>query len=309
MYVSFPLLFGAWVQEQPWLSRSARAPWLELMTRIDEVVVIGGNAGPLRGSAQYSRQLRAVRGFVEEEMSNVESTRSQLQEFGASFEKVEAQAKTQTSSAHDEMNEVLEEIKVLREDVKEKVGEGLNGLSAAAGRISKEVIGEFAEFHSELHSSYSVLGKDLKAMFEDMTSHLDQQKAEINRLRLELQEATRQTVEANRKASSNLAHVLEEEHATAQAERDTLISQIRTMLDESSQRQSNRLKGKFDTVRTDLSASGDSLEHATAQYDRSVDEWIFKEEQFAKDVTASRDDIKTKMQNDWEVSLTVIQTI
>ncbi|KAJ5109615.1 hypothetical protein N7532_002260 [Penicillium argentinense] len=238
--------------------------------------------------------------FVDSELNTVESTRSKFQQLGDSFDKVEAQAKSQTSSAHDEMNEVLEEIKVLREDVKTKVGEGLNGLSAAAARISKEVIGEFGEFYSQLHSSYSVLGKDLKGMFENMTSHIEQQKSEINKLRLELQEANRQSIEANRKASSNLAQVLEEEHASAQAERETLMSQIRNLLDESSQRQANRLKGKFDTVRTDLSTSGDSLEQATVQHDRHVDEWIFKEEQFAKDVAASRDDMKAKMQSDWE---------
>lgn len=240
--------------------------------------------------------------FIGDELDAVQSTRSQLQEFAASFDKVEADAKKQTSSAHDEMNEVLEEIKVLREDVKTKVGEGLNGLSAAAARISKEVIGEFSEFHSQLHSSYSSLGKDFKCMFENMASHLEQQKSEINKLRLELQEANRQSVEANRKASSNLAQIMEEEQANAQAERESLMSKIRHLLEDSNQRQSARLKSKCETVRTDISASGDSLEQATAQYDRHIDEWIFKEEQFAKDVTASRDDIKTKMQNDWEVS-------
>jgi kinesin family protein 11 len=254
---------------------------------------------------QHAKLLEGMSGrihrFVDSELSTVESARSQLQEFGSSFDRVESEAKTQTSGAHDEMNEVLEEIKVLREDVKTKVGEGLNGLSAAAARISKEVIGEFSEFHSQLHTSYSTLGKDFKGMFEDMVSHLDQQKSEINKLRLELQEANRQTVEANRKASHNLAQVLEEEHASAQSERDNLMSQIRALLDESSSRQSNRLKGKVDTLRNDITASGDSLEHATAQYDRHIDEWIFKEEQFAKDITASRDEIKTKMQNDWEV--------
>jgi kinesin family protein 11 len=254
---------------------------------------------------QHAKLLESMSGrihrFVDSELSTVESARSQLEEFGSSFDRVESEAKTQTSGAHDEMNEVLEEIKVLREDVKTKVGEGLNGLSAAAARISKEVIGEFSEFHSQLHTSYSTLGKDFKGMFENMVSHLDQQKSEINKLRLELQEANRQTVEANRKASHNLAQVLEEEHASAQSERDSLMSQIRALLDESSSRQSTRLKGKVDTLRNDITASGDSLEHATAQYDRHIDEWIFKEEQFAKDITASRDEIKTKMQNDWEV--------
>ncbi|KAJ5121013.1 uncharacterized protein N7515_008974 [Penicillium bovifimosum] len=238
--------------------------------------------------------------FVDHELGTVQSTRSQIRDLSTTFDKVETEAKHNTSCAHNEMNEVLEEIKVLREEVKSKVGEGLNGLSAAAARISKEVIGEFSEFHSQLHSSYSTLGRDFKSMFENMATHVDEQKNEINKLRLELQAANRQTVEANRKASSTLAQVLEEEHASAQAERDMVMSQIRGLLEESHQKHNNRLKGKFDTLRTDISASGDSLEQATAQHDRHIDEWIFKEEQFSKDITASKDDIKTRMQNDWE---------
>ncbi|OQD92478.1 hypothetical protein PENSOL_c041G08396 [Penicillium solitum] len=253
---------------------------------------------------QHAKLLEEMSGkihqFVDHELDTVQSTRSHLKDLDASFDKAEAEAKNNTSTAHNEMNEVLEEIKVLREEVKSKVGEGLNGLSAAAARISEEVIGEFSEFHSQLHSSYSTLGKDFKTMFEDMAKHLDEQKSEVHKLRLELQAANRQTVEANRKASSNLAQVLEEEHASAQAERENLMSHIRGLLEDSSHKQNNRLKGKFDTLRTDISASGDSLEQATAQHDRHIDEWIFKEEQFAKDITASKDEIKTRMQNDWE---------
>lgn len=253
---------------------------------------------------QHAKLLEEMSGkihqFVDHELDTVRSTRSHLNDLDASFDKAEAEAKNNTSTAHNEMNEVLEEIKVLREEVKSKVGEGLNGLSAAAARISEEVIGEFSEFHSQLHSSYSTLGKDFKTMFEDMAKHLDEQKSEVHKLRLELQAANRQTVEANRKASSNLAQVLEEEHASAQAERENLMSHIRGLLEDSSHKQNNRLKGKFDILRTDISASGDSLEQATAQHDRHIDEWIFKEEQFAKDITASKDEIKTRMQNDWE---------
>ncbi|KAJ5251162.1 hypothetical protein N7489_001572 [Penicillium chrysogenum] len=253
---------------------------------------------------QHAKLLEEMSGkihqFVGHELDTVQFTRSHLKDLDASFDKVEAEAKNNTSTAHNQMNEVLEEIKVLREEVKSKVGEGLNGLSAAAARISEEVIGEFSEFHSQLHSSYSTLGKDFKTMFEGMAKHLDEQKSEVHKLRLELQAANRQTVEANRKASSNLAQVLEEEHASAQAERETLMSHIRGLLEDSSHRQNNRLKGKFDTLRTDISASGDSLEQATARHDRHIDEWIFKEEQFAKDITASKDEIKTRMQNDWE---------
>ncbi|KAJ5778738.1 hypothetical protein N7520_001984 [Penicillium odoratum] len=254
--------------------------------------------------AQHAQLLESIstriHEFIGSELGAVQAARSQLQEYDSTFDKVAAEAKIQTSGAHDEMNEVLEEIKVLREDVKTKVGEGLNGLSAAAARISEEVIGEFSQFHLQLHSSYSALGKDFKSMFDTMASHLEQQKNEVHRLRVELQESNRQAVEANRKASSSLAQVMEEEQACAQDERDNLMSQIRSLLEDSSQRQSARLKTKVDGLRNDISTSGDCLEQATVQYDRHVDEWIFKEEQFTKDVITSRDDIKTKMQHDWE---------
>lgn len=91
-----------------------------------------------------------IRQYVEAELNNVQSNQSQLEGFTSSFNRAEAEATAQTSGAHDEMNEVLEEIKVLREEVKGRVGEGLNGLSAAAARISKEVVGEFSDFHTQV---------------------------------------------------------------------------------------------------------------------------------------------------------------
>ncbi|KAE8355694.1 P-loop containing nucleoside triphosphate hydrolase protein [Aspergillus coremiiformis] len=254
---------------------------------------------------QHSKLLEAmaenINNYVSSELSYVQSNQSELSTFSAIFDKAEYDAKAQTCGAHDQMNDVLEEIKDLREEVKRKVGDGLNGLSAAAARISKEVIGEFTELHEQLHSSYSTLGKDFKSLFEEMVRHLNEQKAEINRLRLEVQEANTQAVEANRKSSSSLAHALEEEHANAEVERNLLLSQFKALMEESRQRQFGRLKGKVESVRADISSSGDSLEQATTQHDRQTDEWIFKSEQFAKDVTASRDELRTKMQNDWEI--------
>ncbi|KAI9376454.1 P-loop containing nucleoside triphosphate hydrolase protein [Aspergillus egyptiacus] len=241
-----------------------------------------------------------LRGFIASELSEVETTQSELSGFTRSLGKVYHEAKTETSSAHEEMNAVLEEIKTLREEVKSKVGEGLNGLSAAAARISEEVIEEFAEFHAQLHSSYSNLGKEMKSIFEAMTGHLTEQRNEIDRLRVELQSANRQNIETNRKAASHLAQTLEEEHVTAETEREFLMSQIKNLIEESRQNQFRRLKTKIDTLRTDISSSGDQLEQATNHHDRQVDELVFKSEQFAKDVSTSKDEIKARMQSDWE---------
>lgn len=91
-----------------------------------------------------------INAFIGNELGNIQESCSRLEEFSSSFGKAEAEAKDQTSSAHEEMNGVLEEIKVLREDVKEKVGEGLNGLSTAAARISGEVVTELSEYREKV---------------------------------------------------------------------------------------------------------------------------------------------------------------
>ncbi|KAL4919068.1 P-loop containing nucleoside triphosphate hydrolase protein [Aspergillus aurantiobrunneus] len=253
---------------------------------------------------QHARLLETtsnrINEFITNELSQIEKTRSDLSGYTCWIGTAYNQAKTETSVAHDDMNNVLEEIKDLREEVKSKVGDGLNGLSAAAARISEEVIGKFTELHGQLHTSYSNLGKDLKAIFETMTSHLTEQRNEIDRLRVELQSSSRQNIETTHKASSHLAQALEEEHVAAEAERDVLMSHIKALVEESRQKQFGRLKSKIDGVRTDISSSGDMLEQATTQHDRQVDEWIFKSEQFAKDVNESKDEVKTRLQTDWE---------
>ncbi|KAL2835408.1 P-loop containing nucleoside triphosphate hydrolase protein [Aspergillus pseudoustus] len=241
-----------------------------------------------------------ITNFITHELSHVEAAQSDLSVSTQTLNEAYNKAKAETSGAHDELNNVLEEIKYLREDVKSKVGEGLNGLSAAAARISKEVIGEFAEFHAQLHTSYSSLGKDLKSIFETMTSHLLEQRNEIDRLRVELQKSNRENIETTRKASSHLAQTLEEEQVAAEAERELLMSQIKTLIDESRRKQFGRLKTRIDGVRTDIASSGDWLEQATSHHDRQIDEWVFRSEQFAKDVNASKEEFKSRMQSDWE---------
>lgn len=91
--------------------------------------------------------------FVQEEVQKLGATQVFLREKIASFEASEKEVVQQTSGAKEDMNIVLEEIKYLREDVKQKVGEGLNGLSAAAGRISAEVINELGAFHTQVSNS------------------------------------------------------------------------------------------------------------------------------------------------------------
>jgi len=91
-----------------------------------------------------------MEGFVQDELKQLSQSKTFLDKKAAAFAKSEQEVSEQTGHARDEMNKVLEEIKVLRGDVKEKVGQGLDGLSAAAQRISAGVIEELEIFHTQV---------------------------------------------------------------------------------------------------------------------------------------------------------------
>jgi kinesin family member 11 len=93
-----------------------------------------------------------MQSFVAGELEKLSSTQAFLEANVSAFEGSEKEVSEQTKSAKEEMDAVLEEIKTLREGVKDRVGEGLQGLSAAAERISAEVISELGAFHTQVIS-------------------------------------------------------------------------------------------------------------------------------------------------------------
>lgn len=91
-----------------------------------------------------------MQSFVQDELSTVAQSKIILEGKVLAFEASEREVNDQTGKARDEMNRVLEEIKSLRNDVKEQVGKGLEGLATAAQRISAGVIVELETFHSQV---------------------------------------------------------------------------------------------------------------------------------------------------------------
>lgn len=103
---------------------------------------------------------RRMQSFVEEELQKLGATQTLLEDKVESFEASEKEVIQQSTGAKEDMNQVLEEIKELREDVKRKVGQGLSGLSAAAGRISAEVINELGVFHNQVRFNMILIVDD-----------------------------------------------------------------------------------------------------------------------------------------------------
>ncbi|MCJ1301504.1 kinesin motor protein cin8, partial [Hypocenomyce scalaris] len=240
-----------------------------------------------------------MQGFVQEELHKLGATQSFLEEKISAFEVSEKDIYDETSKVKEEMNEVLEEIKVLREEVKQKVGEGLNGLSAAAERISAEVINELGGFHTQLHTSYSSLGRDFKNIFEELVKHLNTQKAEADSLRKQLWIASQATMQADADVSAKLEACLTEERQQAAVERQNLLSQITDLVNKSGETQDARWASKLDAVRSDIATSTSNFQAADKIYCEGMDLWSHKENLLVEEVLKSRETLKGKMKKDW----------
>jgi kinesin family protein 11 len=251
-----------------------------------------------------------MQSFVQGELEKLSTTQAFLEENVSAFEGSEKEVSQQTETSKEEMDAVLEEIKTLREDVKTRVGQGLQGLSVAAERISAEVVSELGAFHTQLHGSYSSLGRDFKALFEDLLKHVNAQKAEADELRKQLTTASELAMQSNAAVASRLDEVLQEERDQAALDRQNLLSQITNLVMAQGETQDARLGAKIEVVRKDVTTSKEIFEASQAQYSKGMDAWGEKEGQLVEEVLRSRETLKSKLKEDWMVriySLSVFQ--
>ncbi|KAK6534484.1 kinesin motor protein cin8 [Arthrobotrys megalospora] len=236
--------------------------------------------------------------FVQIQMEKITKAYSSLDEGIEKLEEVKSSATGTAREAADEMNMVLEEIKVLRDDVKIKVGEGMKSMSVAAEKIAGDVVRELEGFKEEIRTSYISLGRDFKAMFDSCSKHLAAQTQKANDLKLEVEVANKAAVAAQNSASDSIAAVLAEESQKAAQERQHLLTQITQLITTNALEQDKRLAQKMGSVQTGLTVSSDRLSSATNNVCNSMNQWSEAEEGFKQELSATRDNIKKKLQSD-----------
>ena len=130
-----------------------RSKWQSAQSQVSDVTnLVESRVDAFQG---HQKQLvtnisNQMQQFISNELVTIQTEQMALKNRVSAFEQSHSKVIDQTSTTKDEMNKVLEEIKILREDVKQNVGEGLEGLSAAAGRISAGVISELEGFHTQV---------------------------------------------------------------------------------------------------------------------------------------------------------------
>jgi kinesin family protein 11 len=237
--------------------------------------------------------------FVRDELDKLGASQTFLQEKMEAYQVSEQEVNEQTAKSRNDMNEVLEEIKTLREDVKQKIGAGLDELSGAAETISASIITELEAFHTQVHSSYASLGRDFKTTFDDLVKDLNDQQAENERLHQQVLDANVALIAANKTSQGQIAHIVDEEKHKAAEERHRLLSQITALVSATADAQEMRLSEKLSGVSKDLVTANTSFEAKQDTYTEGITSWSSRSQDILAGVSKSRDAVKTKIKSDF----------
>lgn len=95
---------------------------------------------------------RRMEAFVSEELQKLTSTQTFLAKQLGTFDESKEQLLAQKDKSKDDMDEILEEIKEIRDHVKERAGESLISISKAAEKIAADIVSEMGVFHSQVRN-------------------------------------------------------------------------------------------------------------------------------------------------------------
>jgi len=91
-----------------------------------------------------------INGFLQKETQKLDQIYLTLDSKLNDFNTIRQGVTTEARHATTEMNQVLEEIKTLRDDVKVRVGEGMKGLGEAAENIAGDIVRELERFNDKV---------------------------------------------------------------------------------------------------------------------------------------------------------------
>ncbi|KMQ81404.1 kinesin related protein 2 [Lasius niger] len=121
-----------------------------------------------------------------------------------------------------------------------------------------------SDFHSNLHNSYSSLGKDFKSVFEDLVRHITAQRSEADSLRRQLQSAANTVVLQNASLSKRIQEALDEERRQAAEDRQKLMAQMTTLVNAQAESHEARMADRASQMQKNVGDSGTFLEETVA---------------------------------------------
>ena len=105
--------------------------------------------------SKSSEMEKMIASFVEAESKHLDEVYNFVDSQLSLFEQQRKTFETDLTDAKSSGDMILGEIKVLREDIKHKVGEGLSGLNSAASTISQGIVDAMVGFQQQVYPSES----------------------------------------------------------------------------------------------------------------------------------------------------------
>lgn len=96
-----------------------------------------------------------------------------------------------------------------------------------------------------------------------------------------------------------MQEALDEERRQSAEDRQKLMAQITGLINAHAEAQETRIADRAAQVQRSIAETSESLEGAVSQYGQDMDNWDSKEGQLLEDVKKSRDQLKTKLKDDW----------
>ena len=284
------------------LQSTNRTKWTDSQAHVsDTTLAVEDRIEALQ--AQQQNVLAALSGrmqsFVTDELEELRASQTFVQARADAFKVSEGEVNAQTSKAKDSMDQVLEEISTLREDVKEKVGAGLNDLTVAAQRISAGIASELDRFHGQLQDSYVSLGREFKAVFEDMIKRMSEQQSEADRMRQQISQANDAYVDASQVSHTQLEEAVNAERELAASERQALLTKISSLVNDTAATQDARMSGFVESAGKRVKTSEVEYRISQQAYGDGMDTWNSSATVLVETSIKSRDSIKTKLKGDW----------
>ena len=237
--------------------------------------------------------------FVQQEIEQLTATQAFLDRKLEGFAKSRQSLIDHRQKSKEEMDEVLEEIKVIRDHVKQHVGASLQSIASAAEKIAEDVLSELGTFHSQLHASYNNVGKDFKSLFDDLLKHVSAQRTASDTLRRQVQDATQAMVKSNVAVLERIEEAVGEERQQAAQDRQELLEQITNLINNQAKEKEMRLTGRAIELQQNVRNSNSTFQDSVEQYYRGMDSWDSREAEFLDEAAKTRETLKSRIKDDW----------
>jgi kinesin family protein 11 len=127
------------------------------------------------------------------------------------------------------------------------------------------------------------------------------QHEKIRLLRSQLVDAVAAAAKATDTAERNLQTVLDEERQRASVDRQHLIAQITSLINNTAGEQERRLTERIDDVRSDMTHTQVKLGTASLDYEDRMDVWARREQKFYSELCDAKNTVRCVLSNDWQV--------